>query len=39
VRHDVPALADDRPPAPDIAAIGRLIAEGALAAACPIALR
>jgi histidine ammonia-lyase len=34
VRSRVPTLADDRPPAPDIAAIGRLIASGELEASC-----
>jgi histidine ammonia-lyase len=34
VRSRVPMLVDDRPPAPDIVAIGRLIASGALEDAC-----
>jgi histidine ammonia-lyase len=34
IRSRVPALAADRPPSPDIAAIDRLISTGELAAAC-----
>jgi histidine ammonia-lyase len=34
VRAEVPALGDDRPPAPDIEAIAKLIATGALEAPC-----
>ena len=34
VRADVPALDGDRPPAPDIEAIARLIASGALEVPC-----
>jgi histidine ammonia-lyase len=34
LRQDVPALAHDRPPAPDIAAITQLIARGELERAC-----
>ncbi len=36
VREIVPALADDRPPAPDIERIARLFATGALEAACAV---
>jgi histidine ammonia-lyase len=34
VRSDVPTLADDRPPAPDIEAISKLITRGTLERAC-----
>jgi histidine ammonia-lyase len=34
IRSAVPALADDRPPAPDIEAIAAMIVEGALETAC-----
>jgi histidine ammonia-lyase len=34
VREQVPALADDRPPAPDIEGISRMIAKGSLEAVC-----
>jgi histidine ammonia-lyase len=36
VREEVPALADDRPPAPDIDAITKLITTGALEHACAL---
>lgn len=36
VRDEVPALADDRPPAPDIDAITKLITTGALEHACAL---
>ena len=39
VRSKVPRLVDDRPPSPDIAAITREIASGALLAHCGLALR
>ena len=38
VRADVPHLDGDRPPSPDIARVSRLIAGGALLAACSLAL-
>jgi histidine ammonia-lyase len=39
VRAQVPALGDDRPPAPDIAAIAALIASGAFERACPVEVK
>jgi histidine ammonia-lyase len=39
VRSVVPALTDDRPPAPDIEAIARLIVGGALESACGVEVK
>jgi histidine ammonia-lyase len=39
VRSDVPTLADDRPPSPDIEAIAQLIASGALQRACALEVK
>ena len=39
VRSEVPTLADDRPPSPDIEAISKLIARGALERACAIEVK
>ncbi len=39
VRERVPALVDDRPPAPDIDAISELITRGALEAACAMEVK
>jgi histidine ammonia-lyase len=39
VRADVPTLAADRPPSPDIEAISRLIAAGAMERACAIEVK
>ena len=39
VRSIVPRLAGDRPPAPDIEAISRMIADGSLEAACEMEVK
>jgi histidine ammonia-lyase len=39
VRSDVPTLADDRPPSPDIAAISKLITAGTLERSCAIEVK
>jgi histidine ammonia-lyase len=39
VRREVPMLAADRPPAPDIAAIAALVASGAFERACPVEVK
>ena len=39
VRRDVPTLADDRPPAPDIETISKLITSGSLERACAIEVK
>jgi histidine ammonia-lyase len=39
VRSMVPRLAGDRPPAPDIEAISKMIAEGSLEAACAMEVK
>ena len=39
VRSIVPRLAGDRPPAPDIEAIARMIADGSLEASCDLEVK
>ena len=39
VRHEVPTLADDRPPSPDIETISKLITSGSLERACAIEVK
>jgi histidine ammonia-lyase len=39
IRAEVPTLADDRPPSPDIETISKLITRGSLERACPIEVK
>jgi len=39
VRSVVPRLAGDRPPAPDIEAISKMIADGSLEASCELEVK